>query len=79
MVLKAAAVLDVEKGWVLKNGHVVVSGEQIQSWGGPEDLPPLPPDAPIFSFPRQTLLPGLINSHVHLCLPSGGAPFYLKQ
>jgi imidazolonepropionase-like amidohydrolase len=78
-VLKAAAVLDVDKGRVVPDGFVLVAGEKIQSWGNRVDLPSVPPDTAVLSFPRQTLIPGLINSHAHLCVPSGGQPFYLKQ
>jgi imidazolonepropionase-like amidohydrolase len=78
-VLKAAAVLDVDKGRVVPDGFVLVAGETIQSWGNRADLPSVPPDTTVLSFPRQTLIPGLINSHAHLCVPSGGQPFYLKQ
>ena len=78
-VLKAAAVLDVDKGRVIPDGYVLVAGEKIRSWGKRVDLPSLPPDTAALSFPRQTLLPGLINSHAHLCVPSGGQPFYLEQ
>ena len=78
-VLEAAAVLDVDRGQVIDNGYVLVAGEKIRSWGRRVDLPSLPPDAAVLSFPRQTLLPGLINSHAHLCMPSEGQPFYLKQ
>ena len=78
-VLKAAAVLDVDKGRVIPDGYVLVAGEKIQSWGNRVDLPSVPSDTAVLSFPRQTLIPGLINSHAHLCVPSGGQPFYLKQ
>ncbi|MEE4262998.1 MAG: amidohydrolase family protein [Desulfobacteraceae bacterium] len=78
-VLKAAAVLDMDNGQVIADGYVLVDGEKIESWGHRVDLPPLPPDTAVLSFPQQTLLPGLINSHAHLCLPSGGQPFYLEQ
>ena len=78
-VLKAAAVLDVDKGRVVPDGFVLVAGGKIQSWGNRVDLPSVPPGTAVLSFPRQTLIPGLINSHAHLCAPSGGQPFYLKQ
>ena len=78
-VFKAAAVLDVDNSRVIPDGYVLVAGEKIRSWGSRVDLPSLPPDTAILSFPRQTLLPGLINSHAHLCVPSGGQPFYLEQ
>ncbi len=78
-VLKAAAVLDVTNGRVIPDGYVLVDGEKIRSWGPGVDLPSLPPDTAVLSFSQQTLLPGLINSHAHLCAPSGGQPFYLEQ
>jgi imidazolonepropionase-like amidohydrolase len=30
-------------------------------------------------FPDQYILPGLINCHVHVCMPSRGVPFYHQQ
>jgi imidazolonepropionase-like amidohydrolase len=32
---------------------------------------PVPSDVPLIDFPRGTLLPGLVNTHVHLCGDSG--------
>ncbi len=78
-VVKAAAVVDVEQGRVIRDAYVLVAGEKIRSWGSSSDMPPIPPDTKVFTLPGQTLLPGLINSHAHLCTPSGGQPFYLKQ
>ena len=78
-LLKTAAIIDVDKGRMIPDGYVLVAGRKIQSWGNRVDLPPLPPNTAVLSFPRQTLIPGLINSHAHLCVPSGGQPFHLKQ
>ena len=78
-VLKVAAILDVDRGRVLSDGYVQLDGDKITSWGRRVELPSLAPDTTVLSFPQQTLLPGLINSHAHLCVPSGGQPFYLKQ
>jgi imidazolonepropionase-like amidohydrolase len=78
-VLKAAAVLDVDNGRVIPGGYVRVGGGKIKSWGHRVDLSSLSPDTAVLSFPQQTLLPGLINSHAHLCVPSGGQPFYMEQ
>ena len=78
-VIKAAAVLDVDRGRVISDGYVLVDGKKIQSWGRQVELPSLPRDTRILSCPGQTLLPGLINCHAHLCLPSEGQPFYFKQ
>jgi imidazolonepropionase-like amidohydrolase len=41
-------------------------------------LPPesaLPPDTLVVALDGCTLLPGLIDAHVHLCLPGDGTPF----
>ncbi len=78
-VLKVAAILDVDRGQVLSDGYVLVDGDTIQSRGPRAELPSLAPDTIVMSYPQSTLLPGLINSHAHLCAPSGGQPFYLKQ
>ena len=78
-VLKVAAILDVDRGQVLSDGYVQLDGDKITSWGHRSELTSLAPDTTVLSFPQQTLLPGLINSHAHLCVPSGGQPFYLKQ
>ena len=78
-VLKAAAVLDVDNDRVIPDGYVLVDGKTIGSWGKRVDLPSLPPDTAVLSFPQQTLLPGLINCHAHLGMPSEGQPFYLEQ
>jgi imidazolonepropionase-like amidohydrolase len=34
-----------------------------------------PPDTPLVDLPGHTLLPGLIDAHVHLVLPGDGTPF----
>jgi len=78
-LLEAAAVLDVDRDRVIPDGYVLVCRDKIQSWGRRHDQPPLPAAATVLSFPQQTLLPGLINSHAHLCMPSGGRPFHQAQ
>ena len=52
-VLKAAAVLDVDKGRVVPDGFVLVAGETIQSWGNRADLPSVPQDTTVLSFPDR--------------------------
>jgi len=78
-VLEAAAIVDVDRGRVISDGFVLVVGAKIQAWGKRGDLPSMPPDTGVLSFPGKTLMPGLINSHAHLCVPSGGQPFYVEQ
>ena len=53
-VIKAAAVLDVDKDRVIPDGFVLVAGGKIQSWGNRVDLPTLSPETAVLSFPQQT-------------------------
>lgn len=78
-IIEASALLDVEESRVITDGYVWVDDGKIRSWGTHTDLPPLPSGTVVQSFPHHTLLPGLINCHAHLCVPSGGQPFYLRQ
>ncbi len=78
-VIEAAALVDVVHGRAIKNAYVVIEGGLIAAWGACRERPPLPPEAETIALGRQTLVPGLINSHAHLCLPSEGQPFYLRQ
>jgi imidazolonepropionase-like amidohydrolase len=47
--------------------------------GAPADARPatdeLPPGTEVIDLPECTVLPGLIDAHVHLCLPGDGTPF----
>lgn len=54
---------------VVRDGriHEIVSGEA----SGPR----WPPEADVLDLRGQTLLPGLIDAHVHLVLPGDGTPF----
>jgi imidazolonepropionase-like amidohydrolase len=69
-VLRAARVLDVSSGQVTTPGVVVVRGERIVAAGG---NPIVPAGAHIIELPGLTLLPGLIDAHVHLFLHPGRA------
>jgi len=71
--------LNIEAGAIISDGYVAVDGGVIQSLGRRADLPESVPDAVELRFSDHTLLPGLINSHVHLCCASGGKPFYHRQ
>lgn len=79
VIIEASAVLDVERGKTITDGYVWVDEGEIHAWGSCKDQPPRPPDTVVRRFHNHTILPGLINSHVHLCVPSGGQPFYLRQ
>jgi imidazolonepropionase-like amidohydrolase len=68
IVLHAARLLDVESGRVVKPGEVLVQGERIIEVGSKVAHPA---GAEIVDLGDSTLLPGLIDAHVHLFLHPG--------
>jgi len=68
IVLHAARLLDVESGKMLAPGEVLVKGERIAEVGATVTHPP---DAETIDLGNRTLLPGLIDAHVHLFLHPG--------
>ena len=68
IVLHAARLLEVETGNVLRPGEILVEGERIKAVGTVVDHPS---DAKIIDLGDTTLLPGLIDAHVHLFLHPG--------
>jgi imidazolonepropionase-like amidohydrolase len=68
IVLHAARLLDVETGKIFKPGEVLVDGERIVEVGSAVKHPA---GAEVIDLHDQTLLPGLIDAHVHLFLHPG--------
>jgi imidazolonepropionase-like amidohydrolase len=68
MVIHAARLLDVESGRVLSPAEVLVQGERIAEVAAAVKRPP---GAEIIDLGDRTLLPGLIDAHVHLFLHPG--------
>lgn len=68
IVLHAAHLLDVEKGALVSPGEVLVEGDRIQAAG---TSVPHPPGARLIDLGAETLMPGLIDAHVHLFLHPG--------
>src|SRR5581483_940173 len=64
-VLHAARLLDIESGKVMTPGEVLVEGERITAVGPTVKHPA---GAQIIDLGDRTLLPGLIDAHVHLFL-----------
>jgi len=64
-IIRAGHLLDVKSGEVLTNQQIVVEGEKIVSVGsaGGDTT-----GAKLIELPRATVLPGLIDSHVHLTM-----------
>jgi len=67
-VIHAARLLDVESGKVWTPGEVLVKGERIAEVG---PAVAHPADAEVVDLGDRTLLPGLIDAHVHLFLHPG--------
>src|SRR5579863_7180256 len=68
IVLHAARLLDVASGRIVKPGEVLVQGERIVEAGSTVTHPA---DAEVIDLGDRTLLPGLIDAHVHLFLHPG--------
>jgi imidazolonepropionase-like amidohydrolase len=66
--LHAARLLDIESGKTLKPGEVLVRGERIAEVGSAVKRPA---GAEVIDLGDRTLLPGLIDAHVHLFLHPG--------
>jgi imidazolonepropionase-like amidohydrolase len=68
IVLHAARLLDIETGRISSPGEVLVQGERIAEAGSAVTHPA---GAQVLDLGDTTLLPGLIDSHVHLFLHPG--------
>src|SRR5437867_1309401 len=68
VVLHAARLLDIERGTIITPGEVLVEGDRIAEVGSAVRRPP---GAEVIDFGDTTLLPGLIDAHVHLFLHPG--------
>src|ERR1700757_3671480 len=68
IVLHAARLLDVESGRITAPGEILVSGDAIDEAGAEATRPA---GAEIIDLGDTTLLPGLIDAHIHLFLHPG--------
>ena len=71
LVISAARMLDVQSGVLIPDAAVVISGGRIVA-RGPQSEVKAPPGARRMDLGDATLLPGLIDVHVHLTI--GGPP-----
>ena len=76
IVLHAARLLDVKGGRVVKPGEVLVQGERIVEVGSSVKRPA---GAEVIDLGDRTLLPGLIDAHVHLFLHPGAEDLQTVQ
>ncbi|MGH7621575.1 MAG: hypothetical protein ACREMU_04480, partial [Gemmatimonadaceae bacterium] len=74
IVLHAARLFEVDPGRIVSPGEVLVEGGRIRAAG---TSVPHPAGAKVIDLGDETLMPGLIDAHVHLFLhpapPSEGA------
>jgi len=68
IVLHAAHLLDVENGRLVSPGEVLIKGERIAEAGASVKHPA---GAEVIDLGSRTLLPGLIDAHIHLFLHPG--------
>src|SRR5215470_11216186 len=76
VVLHAARLLDIESGKILKPGEVLVRGERIAEVGSAVKRPA---GAEVIDLGDRTLVPGLIDAHVHLFLHPGAEDLQTVQ
>jgi imidazolonepropionase-like amidohydrolase len=76
VVLRAARLLEVDTGKVLAPGEVRVEGDRIAEIGSAVRRPP---GAEVIDLGDSTLLPGLIDAHVHLFLHPGAEDLQTVQ
>lgn len=76
IVIHAAHMLDVENGRIVSPGEVLVSGERIVEVGSGVKRPA---GAEVVDLGNLTLLPGLIDAHVHLFLHPGAEDLQTVQ
>jgi imidazolonepropionase-like amidohydrolase len=76
IVLHAARLLDVKNGRMVKPGEVLVQGERILEVGSSVRRPA---GAEVIDLGDRTLLPGLIDAHVHLFLHPGAEDLQTVQ
>ena len=76
IVLHATRLLDVKKGRMVQPGEVLVQGERIVEVGTSVKRPP---GAEVIDLGDRTLLPGLIDAHIHLFLHPGAEDLQTVQ
>lgn len=70
IVIRCGHVLDVKTGLMLADQTVLIEGERIKAVGPAKEIR-IPAGATVIDLVSATLLPGLIDTHVHLFLHPG--------
>ncbi|MBY8998355.1 MAG: amidohydrolase family protein [Candidatus Thorarchaeota archaeon] len=74
LLLKAGTLI-VGDGTTLENVSILIQGEEISKVG--QDITP-PPDTEVLDFSDRVLMPGIIDSHVHVCFDGATDPAEVK-
>jgi imidazolonepropionase-like amidohydrolase len=75
-VLHAARLLDIKNGRIVKPGEVLVQGDRIVEAGTSVKRPP---GSEVIDLGDRTLMPGLIDAHIHLFLHPGAEDLQTVQ
>ncbi len=70
-VISASQVLTGAAGHRFDRGAVLLEGSSIVAVGSREDIRAAAPEATEIAYPTATIIPGLINAHVHLAFDPG--------
>ena len=65
VAIRAGRLFDSKSGTMLKDQVILIKGDRITA-AGPADRIQIPPGALVIDLSRATVLPGLIDRHVHL-------------
>lgn len=76
IVLHAARLLDVKAGKIIRPGEVLVRGDRIVEVGSSVNRPA---GAEVIDLGDRTLMPGLIDAHIHLFLHPGAEDLQTVQ
>ena len=76
IVLHAARLLDIENGRIIKPGEVLVEGERIVAVGTSVNHPS---GTEVIDLGDRTLMPGLVDAHIHLFLHPGAEDLQTVQ
>jgi len=71
-LIKSKGLVDVELETILPHAFVLVEGEKISAVGSQQDLGSKESYREVIDLSSEYVLPGLINSHAHLCMPADG-------
>src|SRR5215211_8915116 len=63
--IRAGRLIDPATGTIARNQIILVRGAKITAIG--QDVP-IPPGARVVDLSKQSVLPGLFDSHTHLCM-----------